>query len=558
MKSPPMLSLIVTPVIACAALIAFARPAAADVEVTVNGSGVDLAPPAIIRAGRVFVPLRGVFEQLGASVVYSDGTINATGNGRDISLNIGSTQATVNDQEQTIDVAPFLIGARTYVPLRFISEALGDSVNWDEADHIAAIDSGGGAADYYAPGTASYVDTPPPEIPDYEQPDVPAPNEIWQPGYWAWGSYGYYWVPGTWVQAPQPGYLWTPGYWQWNNYGYVWNPGYWAIAIGFYGGVNYGCGYFGHGYSGGRWSHDAFEYNTYVTHVDREVIHNVYIDRSVDVAVTNRIAYNGGNGGLADRPSAAQLAVGHERHLGMTKAQQLHLATAESDRRLLASVNKGKPPIPAVAQPLSRSHRPVGFVPVTTRDRIDPQAHVTPVHVPAARAARAPSAGTASAPRALPPQTNHSDERASAPHTVVPAHVVPPARVGPSAAKSEPHAVTHAHAAAPPVAAEPPKRAAPTEPVAPPERVAPPEHVAPPERAAPPATRAEPAAAPAYHRPAVYPAPVRHAPPADVAPPPRAAPAHAAPPHTEPTVPPAPVRRAAPQTHEDKDHKPPR
>jgi hypothetical protein len=155
MKSPPMLSLIVTPVIACAALIAFARPAAADVEVTVNGSGVDLAPPAIIRAGRVFVPLRGVFEQLGASVVYSDGTINATGNGRDISLNIGSTQATVNDQEQTIDVAPFLIGARTYVPLRFISEALGDSVNWDEADHIAAIDSGGGAADYYAPGTAS-------------------------------------------------------------------------------------------------------------------------------------------------------------------------------------------------------------------------------------------------------------------------------------------------------------------------------------------------------------------------------------------------------------------
>ena len=54
----------------------------------------------IIQDGRVFVPLRGVFEQLGASVVYSNGTIDANGNGRDISLQIGSTQATVNGQPQ--------------------------------------------------------------------------------------------------------------------------------------------------------------------------------------------------------------------------------------------------------------------------------------------------------------------------------------------------------------------------------------------------------------------------------------------------------------------------
>jgi hypothetical protein len=249
---------IVAATAASLALIACAAQAAlADVGVTVNGSVVDISPAPIVQDGRVFVPLRGVFEQLGASVVYDNGTITAQGNGRDIALQIGSTAATVNGQQQTIDVAPFIVGASTYVPLRFISEALGDSVNWDETDSIAAIDTGGGSADYFSPGTASYVDTAPPPIPDYDQPPVPQPNDQWQPGYWAWGSYGYYWVPGTWVQAPQPGYLWTPGYWQGNNGGFNWNPGYWAISVGFYGGINYGGGYFGNGYSGGRWQqHD--------------------------------------------------------------------------------------------------------------------------------------------------------------------------------------------------------------------------------------------------------------------------------------------------------------
>jgi hypothetical protein len=70
-------------------------PASAQVVVTVNGNQVNFSPEPIIQAGRVFVPLRGVFERLGASVVYSDGTINATGAGRNISLQIGSTQATI-------------------------------------------------------------------------------------------------------------------------------------------------------------------------------------------------------------------------------------------------------------------------------------------------------------------------------------------------------------------------------------------------------------------------------------------------------------------------------
>ena len=119
---------------------------AQNVSVTVNGQPTALNPTPVMRAGRVFVPLRGVFERLGASVVYENGTINAQGNGRSISLHIGSTQATINGSPQSVDVAPFIIGASTYVPLRFVAQALGAQVNWDNANRIVAIATGGAPA----------------------------------------------------------------------------------------------------------------------------------------------------------------------------------------------------------------------------------------------------------------------------------------------------------------------------------------------------------------------------------------------------------------------------
>ena len=130
----------ITAVAMCAA-VAMAQQA---VSVTVNGQTASLNPPPVERAGRVFVPLRGVFEQLGASVVYANGEINAQGHGRSISLHIGSPQAVVNGQTQQLDVAPFIIGASTYVPLRFVAQALGAEVNWDNANRIVAIVSGPG------------------------------------------------------------------------------------------------------------------------------------------------------------------------------------------------------------------------------------------------------------------------------------------------------------------------------------------------------------------------------------------------------------------------------
>src|ERR1700734_2736814 len=84
------------------------------------------------------------------------------------------------------------------------------------------------------------IATAPPALPYYAQPMLSQPGEIWQPGYWAWGPAGYYWVPGTWVEPPYMGALWTPGYWGFYGGRYSFYPGYWGLHIGFYGGINYG------------------------------------------------------------------------------------------------------------------------------------------------------------------------------------------------------------------------------------------------------------------------------------------------------------------------------
>ncbi|HET9029967.1 MAG TPA: copper amine oxidase N-terminal domain-containing protein [Candidatus Aquilonibacter sp.] len=143
---------------------------AASVSVIVNGQQISFDQPPIERAGRVFVPLRGVFEHLGASVVYSNGVINATGNGRNISLRIGSTQATVNGQTQYLDVAPFLVGARTLVPLRFVAQALGASVDWNNNTSTVTITGGNGGNNPPA------QNTPPPNRSFYLRDQRPAVN----------------------------------------------------------------------------------------------------------------------------------------------------------------------------------------------------------------------------------------------------------------------------------------------------------------------------------------------------------------------------------------------
>jgi hypothetical protein len=199
----------------------------------------------------------------------------------------------------------------------------------------------------------------PPELPVYDQPPLPAPGYIWSPGYWAYGPYGYYWVPGTWVLPPAVGLLWTPGYWGWRDGFFVWNAGYWGPHVGFYGGVNYGFGYTGIGFAGGRWSNGVFAYNRAVNNFGGVRITNVYNETVVNNINVTRVSYNGGNGGLTARPTTQEQAAAQEHHIAPTREQTEHQQMASTNKALLASQNHGRPTIAATVKPTAFSGRGV-------------------------------------------------------------------------------------------------------------------------------------------------------------------------------------------------------
>ncbi len=193
----------------------------------------------------------------------------------------------------------------------------------------------------------------PPMLPIYEQPICPGDGYLWTPGYWAYDDSisDYYWVPGTWVEAPEVGFLWTPGYWGWGEGGYFFNEGYWGPTVGFYGGINYGFGYYGEGFGGGRWDNGHFFYNRSESHIDVSINRNVY-DERVDHSNANvRVSFNGGTGGIAARPNAQQQAAANQRHIPAVAAQTQHAQAARSIPQQRANVNHGNPAIAGTARP---------------------------------------------------------------------------------------------------------------------------------------------------------------------------------------------------------------
>jgi hypothetical protein len=193
------------------------------------------------------------------------------------------------------------------------------------------------------------VNIAPPVLPVYEQPLCPVEGYIWTPGYWGWGDGDYYWVPGVWVPPPRVGLLWTPAWWGWNNGAYAFNQGYWGPTVGFYGGINYGYGYTGNGYWGGRWEGNAFRYNTAVTRVNTNVVHNTYINNSVNNQMNvNRTSFNGPNGIKAEPTGEQKAAVANAQKMGPTSEQLARQQAASKDQNLRASVNKGNPNADAI------------------------------------------------------------------------------------------------------------------------------------------------------------------------------------------------------------------
>lgn len=126
-------------------------PALAAPAVYVDGRPLRLEAAPRVEQGRTLVPLRGVFEALGAQVTFDPATqtVVAVRAGRTVILRVGSPTARVNGKQVDLEVPARVRDGRTLVPLRFVAEALGVTVRWDPAAgavHIATGGTGAGAA----------------------------------------------------------------------------------------------------------------------------------------------------------------------------------------------------------------------------------------------------------------------------------------------------------------------------------------------------------------------------------------------------------------------------
>ena len=139
-----------------------------EVQVTLNGERIAFDVPGQIINGRSMVPMRKIFETLGATVEWipAEQGIAATRGNQILILVIGSNlmliadKATGTEQRITLDVPPQIVNDRTLVPVRAVSEGLGLNVAWDGATRTAMLTT----PDYVAPAP----ETPAPETPVQE------------------------------------------------------------------------------------------------------------------------------------------------------------------------------------------------------------------------------------------------------------------------------------------------------------------------------------------------------------------------------------------------------
>lgn len=105
-----------------------------EVRVFLDGFLLSFDVPPQIDNGRTMVPLRKIFESMGASVVWDESTrtVTAARDGIVIVLPIGSVNPTVNGTPWQLDVPARIVEGRTLAPLRFVGEAYGGQVLWDE------------------------------------------------------------------------------------------------------------------------------------------------------------------------------------------------------------------------------------------------------------------------------------------------------------------------------------------------------------------------------------------------------------------------------------------
>lgn len=114
-----------------------------SIRVNVDGKDLVMNQEPIVVNGRTLVPLRSIFESLGVAPEWdgSQNLVTATSGAMSVQLKIGESSALVNGKDVRLDAPATIVNGRTMVPARFIAEALGANVQWDETSRTVSIES---------------------------------------------------------------------------------------------------------------------------------------------------------------------------------------------------------------------------------------------------------------------------------------------------------------------------------------------------------------------------------------------------------------------------------
>jgi len=128
----------------------FGAPPSGEVPILFNDHTVYATPDllkrsrvlaALVKGGHVYVPLRSMFEQMGANVSASaDGkTITAAKTGASVSVTVGKSEVVIDGESRPLDVPPIVYKGIVLVPVRVISEALGAYVQWVPSRRVVVV-----------------------------------------------------------------------------------------------------------------------------------------------------------------------------------------------------------------------------------------------------------------------------------------------------------------------------------------------------------------------------------------------------------------------------------
>lgn len=111
------------------------------IRVTLNGKEIKFDQEPILKGGSTLVPMRAIFEVMGADVKWNNSTRTVTGTNGDtvVKMTIDNPVMTVNGTSIKLNVAPTVLNGRTLVPTRAVAEAFNADVKWDSATQTVVI-----------------------------------------------------------------------------------------------------------------------------------------------------------------------------------------------------------------------------------------------------------------------------------------------------------------------------------------------------------------------------------------------------------------------------------